>query len=92
MHLAHHELENVNIYIVDMCRVAQLEHLTFKQQMAIFAESQVIVMTHGAALGSVMFMSLVTLLCSFTLPNRVSCSCLAVSVPSPFASALSALD
>ena len=44
-----------------ICRVAQLERLTFKQQLAIFAESQVIVMTHGAALGSVMFMSPVSL-------------------------------
>jgi len=40
-----------------VCRVAQLEDLTFKQQMAVYAESQVVIMTHGAALGNVLFMS-----------------------------------
>ena len=39
------------------CRVVQLEQLTFKQQMAVFAESHIVIMTHGAALGNVMFMS-----------------------------------
>ncbi len=38
-------------------RVAQLEDLTFKQQMAVYAESQVVIMTHGAALSNVLFMS-----------------------------------
>ncbi|KAA6423379.1 MAG: hypothetical protein FRX49_06831 [Trebouxia sp. A1-2] len=38
-------------------RVAQLEDLTFKQQMVVYAESQVVIMTHGAALGNVLFMS-----------------------------------
>ena len=41
-------------------RVAQLEELTFKQQMAIYAESQIVIMTHGAALGNVLFMSSVS--------------------------------
>ncbi len=52
-----------------MCRVAQLEDLTFKQQMAVYAESQVIIMTHGAALGNVLFMSPVShfYCCSITL-------------------------
>ncbi|DBA92084.1 TPA: hypothetical protein ACH3X1_015814 [Trebouxia sp. C0004] len=42
---------------VSNCSVAQLEDLTFKQQMAVYAESQVVIMTHGAALGNVLFMS-----------------------------------
>lgn len=53
-----------------MCRVAQLERLTFKQQLSIFAESQIIVMTHGAALGNVMFMSPVSLPVQVFLPTR----------------------
>ena len=40
-----------------LCRVAQLERLSFKQQAALFAQSQVVIMTHGAALGNVLFMS-----------------------------------
>lgn len=31
--------------------------MTFKKQVALFAESQVILMTHGAALGNALFMS-----------------------------------
>lgn len=53
-----------------LCRVAQLERLAFKQQLSIFAESQVIVMTHGAAVGNVMFMSPVRLPLQFLSLTR----------------------
>lgn len=33
-----------------------MEPLTFKQQIQVYAESQVLVMTHGAALINIMFM------------------------------------
>ncbi len=55
------------------CRVAQLEDLTFKQQMAVYAESQVVIMTHGAALGNVLFMSPVSQPPPLLLPPLPPC-------------------
>ena len=56
-----------------VCRVAQLEDLTFKEQMAVYAESQVVIMTHGAALGNVLFMSSVSHFCCCCITLDNSC-------------------
>ena len=56
-----------------VCRVAQLEDLTFKEQMAVYAESQVVIMTHGAALGNVLFMSPVSHFCCCCITLDNSC-------------------
>ncbi len=39
-----------------VCRIVYMEPLPFKEQIKVYASSQVLLMTHGAALVNIMFM------------------------------------
>ena len=41
---------------VAVCRVVYMEPLSFKEQIKVYASSQVLIMTHGAALVNILFM------------------------------------
>ena len=61
-------LDHAISHYVCVCRVIYMEPLTFKEQIKVYASSQVLLMTHGAALVNILFMPEVN-----TLPCTVLC-------------------
>ena len=51
-----------HMWCCSVCRVVYMEPLSFKEQIKVYASSQVLIMTHGAALVNILFMPEVGLL------------------------------
>lgn len=39
------------------CSVAYVEHMTLAEQVKLYSQAQILVMTHGASIGNIIFMS-----------------------------------
>ena len=44
-----------------LCSVGYVEHMTLAEQVKLYSQAQVLVMTHGASIGNIIFMSPVSL-------------------------------
>ena len=67
-----HDLLKVQLLV---CRTVYLETLSFEEQIRVFASSQVVLMTHGAALTGTLFMAPVRCMLPWQAFNDLAQGC-----------------